>query len=264
VKADTPLVGLGSGRTFQESAGCRPARDEAEFLRRTFMRTRIVLPALAAFGIAGFTGVPSSDAQQPRPPAELDERQPVMPEPHDEMLVQRFDEIEWQPAPEVLPPGAEMAVIRGNPATEEEHVLMVSVPEGYGVPRHWHPIDEQVTVIQGDLELRAQGLKEPQEVGEGDIFQAPARHVHAIRCVSKGGCIFTVQGTGVFAINYVDREEVQREFQAQAERARRHHQQAQQRTQRLPQVIDQYVDEAPRTREPVQPQREPEIDPRPF
>lgn len=228
------------------------------------MRTRIVLPALAAFGIAGFTGVQSSDAQQPRQPAELDERQPVTPEPHDGMLVQRFDEIEWQAPPEMLPPGAEFTIIRGNPATEEEHVLMLTMPDGYGVPRHWHPIAEQVTVIQGTLELRAQGFEEPQTLGEGDIFQAPPRHVHAIRCVSRAGCVITVQGTGVFAINYIDREEVQREFQAQTERTRRHHQQAQQRAQRLPQVIDQYVDEAPPAREPIQPQREPEIDPRPF
>jgi quercetin dioxygenase-like cupin family protein len=228
------------------------------------MRTRFVLPALAAFGIAGFAGVHSSDAQQPRqpqPPAEIDDERAA---PHDGMLLQRFDEIEWQQLPPAFPPGAEIAVVRGDPATEEEHVLMLSMGEGYGVPRHWHPIDEQVTLLQGTLEVRADDLEEPQTLREGDIFLAPARHVHAIRCVSKGGCIFTVQGTGRFVITYVDREEVQREFRAQHERARRQQQLAQQRVQRLPQVIDQFVDETPPAPDLARPQREPEIDPRAF
>jgi hypothetical protein len=58
-------------------------------------------------------------------------------------------EIKWGPAPGVLPPGAEAAVLFGDPIEEGYFVLRLKFPAGYSVAPHMHPVDEVVTVISG-------------------------------------------------------------------------------------------------------------------
>src|SRR5690348_13351300 len=64
-----------------------------------------------------------------------------------EHVVVRPDAIKWGPAPPALPPGAQMAVIVGDPSKKGSHyVIRAKFPDGYKVPPHWHPSDENVTV----------------------------------------------------------------------------------------------------------------------
>ena len=58
-------------------------------------------------------------------------------------------EIKWGPAPAMLPPGAEAAVLFGDPNEEGLFVLRLKFPAGYSVAPHTHPVDEIVTVISG-------------------------------------------------------------------------------------------------------------------
>src|SRR5687767_7634504 len=62
-------------------------------------------------------------------------------------------EIKWGPAPAVLPPGAEAAVLFGDPGKEGLFALRLKLPAGYSVPPHTHPVDEAVTVISGTFGL---------------------------------------------------------------------------------------------------------------
>ena len=57
-------------------------------------------------------------------------------------------EIKWGPAPPVVPKGAEAAVLDGDPFKDGSfYTLRLKMPDGYKIPPHWHPTDENVTVL---------------------------------------------------------------------------------------------------------------------
>jgi hypothetical protein len=67
--------------------------------------------------------------------------------------VVRADDIKWGPAPPSLPPGAQAAVLYGNPQQEGPFVLRLKFPAGFLIPPHRHSKDELVTVISGKVAI---------------------------------------------------------------------------------------------------------------
>src|SRR5215475_13314087 len=63
------------------------------------------------------------------------------------------EEIKWGPAPAVLTPGAQAAVLFGDPSEEGLFVLRLKLPASYTVAPHTHPVDEGITVISGTFRL---------------------------------------------------------------------------------------------------------------
>ncbi len=59
------------------------------------------------------------------------------------------DEIFWADGPSSLPKGAQMAVLSGDPSKPGMFVMRVLLPANYVIPPHWHPADENVTVVSG-------------------------------------------------------------------------------------------------------------------
>src|SRR5215831_12799769 len=55
-------------------------------------------------------------------------------------LVFSPDKIQWGPAPDVLPKGAEAALLYGDPTKEGQFALRLRLPSGYHVPPHSHPL----------------------------------------------------------------------------------------------------------------------------
>ena len=53
--------------------------------------------------------------------------------------------------PPVLPPGALIAVVSGDPTAPGEFTLLVSMPDGYRIPPHFHPTHKHVEVREGTL-----------------------------------------------------------------------------------------------------------------
>jgi hypothetical protein len=124
-------------------------------------------------------------------------------------VVVRPETIKWGPAPASLPAGAQLAVLAGAPGKKgAPFVIRAKFPDGYKVPPHWHPTDENVTVIQGTL-----------MVGKGDKFSADAsqalpagsfaRMPRDMRhfAWTKGETIIQVHGIGPFAITYVNADD---------------------------------------------------------
>jgi uncharacterized protein DUF4437 len=116
------------------------------------------------------------------------------------------DEIKWGPAPAALPPGAEMAVISGDPSKAGvPFTIRAKFPDGYKVPPHWHPTDENVTVIQGAINL-GMGSKFDEaagkQLGVGSYALMPKRMRHF--AWASGETIVQIYGTGPFAVNYVN------------------------------------------------------------
>ncbi|WP_292408194.1 hypothetical protein [Mesorhizobium sp.] len=49
------------------------------------------------------------------------------------------DTVKWGPAPAVLPAGAELAVMAGDPSKDGSFMLRLKMPAGYKVAAHNHP-----------------------------------------------------------------------------------------------------------------------------
>jgi Domain of unknown function (DUF4437) len=63
------------------------------------------------------------------------------------------DKVQWGPAPPVLPAGAQIAVLEGNPAEKGPVTLRLRLPANYDIPAHWHSMTERVTVLSGALHV---------------------------------------------------------------------------------------------------------------
>ena len=68
-------------------------------------------------------------------------------------------DIKWMDAPPILPPGAKIAILEGDPAKPGLFTMRLKLPDGYKIPPHWHPAVEHVTVVSGTF-----------NVGLGDTF----------------------------------------------------------------------------------------------
>lgn len=119
-------------------------------------------------------------------------------------VVQAKD-LKWQDAPAGLPPGAKMAILHGDPAAAGVFAVRIKVPSGYRVPPHWHPADEQVTVISGEIQM---GLGEKWDdaqahtVSAGGFSLMPqgVRHFAG----SKKGAVIQIHAMGPWGITYVN------------------------------------------------------------
>jgi quercetin dioxygenase-like cupin family protein len=115
------------------------------------------------------------------------------------------DKIKWGPAPPTLPPGAQIAVLVGDPKEKGPYTMRVKLPDGYKVPPHWHPSDENVTVLQGTFHI-GRGEKfdaaATQELPAGSYMRMPKTMRHF--AFAKGETILQLHGMGPFEINYVN------------------------------------------------------------
>jgi len=124
------------------------------------------------------------------------------------------DNIGWGPAPEVLPPGAEAAVLFGNPTEEGLFALRLKVPAGYAIPPHTHPVDEVVTVMSGTFKL-GMGETADQSVTTalpaGSFFALPPKTAHFTYADYETVVQITTNGPWVFT--YINPEDDPRKTQ---------------------------------------------------
>ncbi len=102
-------------------------------------------------------------------------------------------------------PGVQMAVLSGDPNGTGPYAIRLKMVDGNQIAPHWHPQDENVTVISGTL-----------QVGMGEKFDAAAlkplpagSHANMpkeMRRYAKAGgeTIIELYGQGPFKINYVN------------------------------------------------------------
>ena len=62
------------------------------------------------------------------------------------------DALTWMPA-QGLPPGAQVAVLYGDPSKPGPFAIRFKFPAGYEIPTHSHPTDEFLTVIAGKARM---------------------------------------------------------------------------------------------------------------
>jgi quercetin dioxygenase-like cupin family protein len=113
--------------------------------------------------------------------------------------------LKWMDGPPVLPKGAKLAVLSGDPSKEGIFVIRLKFPAGYHVPPHWHPTDEHATVIKGTMAL---GMGDTLDAAKattvpvGGYALLPATMHHY--AIAKTAAIVQISGNGPFVINYVN------------------------------------------------------------
>jgi quercetin dioxygenase-like cupin family protein len=66
-------------------------------------------------------------------------------------VIQGPKEAQWSPAPPMLPAGAQIAVLAGDPTKPVAYTIRLKFPANYAIPAHSHPTDENVVVSSGAL-----------------------------------------------------------------------------------------------------------------
>ncbi|HEY0514744.1 MAG TPA: cupin domain-containing protein [Thermoanaerobaculia bacterium] len=114
-------------------------------------------------------------------------------------------QVKWGPAPPVFNKGAQFAVLSGDPGKDGPYVVRLKMPAGYKVAPHWHPTDEQITVISGTFSLGMGDTFDPKAtkaLTPGGYGLMPAEMHHF--AWTKNGATVQVHGMGPFAIHYVN------------------------------------------------------------
>ena len=64
-------------------------------------------------------------------------------------VMQAVADAKWGSAPPMLPPGAQIAVLAGDPGKAAPYTVRLKFPANYVIPSHSHPTDENVAVVSG-------------------------------------------------------------------------------------------------------------------
>ena len=113
--------------------------------------------------------------------------------------------VQWGKAPDILPGGAQLGVLEGDPTKPGEFTMRLKMPDGYKIPPHWHPGMEHVTVVSGlfrvgmgdKFDEASMGVMEPGTFG----WIKPHTHHFAM---AKGDTVIQLHGNGPWVLNYVN------------------------------------------------------------
>ena len=109
--------------------------------------------------------------------------------------------LNWQTfAPPGFPPGAQIAVIHGDPSKASDYALRLRFPDGYRIPLHHHGTAEHVTILTGEMNLAmARDTNTPTRAyAPGDFLYIPPRHSHY--GFIRGETIMQLHGIGPFSV----------------------------------------------------------------
>jgi hypothetical protein len=129
----------------------------------------------------------------------------VMAQDHKAGQAMQAGNLQWMPAPNVLPKGAQMSVLSGDPTKAGPFTIRLKAPAGYKVPAHQHPTAERVTVISGDFHFgMADKLDEAkaERMGSGGFVDMPANMNHFAFVSTE--TVVQIDSEGPFVITYVN------------------------------------------------------------
>jgi quercetin dioxygenase-like cupin family protein len=114
-------------------------------------------------------------------------------------------DLKWGDPPPVFEKGMSFSVVSGDPGKAGPFVVRAKFPAGYKIQPHWHPTDENVTVLVGTM---AVGMGEKfdtqamKEMPTGSYAMMPAKMRHY--AMAKTNAIIQVHGQGPFTLTYVN------------------------------------------------------------
>jgi quercetin dioxygenase-like cupin family protein len=118
-------------------------------------------------------------------------------------------EPQWFPVPTILPLGAKLAVVSGDPFNRGEFTIEFAMPDSYTLPPHTNPAREHVVIKDGSLRV---GLgskidrKKSFVLAAGDTATTPAGVAHW--SIAEGDThIVVTYSTGPFGIAYMSKRD---------------------------------------------------------
>jgi quercetin dioxygenase-like cupin family protein len=118
-----------------------------------------------------------------------------------------FEDVKWTP----LIKGCDLASLDGDLNAEgAPFVLRLRCADGAKIPAHWHPTDENITVLKGTLLVGTGEIfneAKLKAMNAGNFVSVPKEMRHF--AMSKGETIVQVHGVGPFQANWVNPSEVQ-------------------------------------------------------
>lgn len=115
------------------------------------------------------------------------------------------DKVQWAKAPPMLPAGAQIAVLEGNPSEKGPVTLRLRLPANYNIPAHWHSMAERVTVLSGALHVGMGDKldrKATQALKPGGFVSLPANMHHFAWTAAP--TVIQISLEGPFDIFYVN------------------------------------------------------------
>ena len=114
-------------------------------------------------------------------------------------------DLKWGEAPPSLPPGAQLAVLDGDPGKAGLFTVRVKFPDGYKVPPHMHPTDEHLSVVSGTLKAGI-GAKwddaSMHALTAGSYAKMPKGTNHFV--AAQGETVVQITAMGPFAVTYAN------------------------------------------------------------
>jgi len=114
-------------------------------------------------------------------------------------------DVKFGDAPPVLPKGAQLAVLHGDPSKKGAFAMRLKMPDGYKIAPHWHSNIEELTVLSGTFQLGMgdewdDSAVHALEAGSYHYLPAKAHHYAA----AKGETVVEIHGNGPFDIHYLN------------------------------------------------------------
>ena len=108
-------------------------------------------------------------------------------------------EANWGPAPPMLPPGAQIAVLAGDPTKPAAYAVRLKLPANYAIPAHSHPTDENVVVTSGEVtwgmgDKLIKGAPSNKTLPVGGFAQMPANVNHFSYTTQESTIVLFGQG----------------------------------------------------------------------
>jgi quercetin dioxygenase-like cupin family protein len=122
-------------------------------------------------------------------------------------VLQNVTQAQWGAAPPILPAGAEIAVLSGDPMAAGPYAIRLKFPANYVIPAHSHPTDENVVIVSGAVtfgmgDAVKKGAKENTSLRVGGYALMPANMNHFAYTGAQPATI-VLYGQGPVAFKYV-------------------------------------------------------------
>lgn len=111
------------------------------------------------------------------------------------------DGLKWEP---FIGP-SQMALVSGDPSQAGPFVVRIKSPAGTTIAAHWHPTDENLTVLEGKFAVGMGDMFDASKLmmmERGDFIQMPAKMHHFAKAMTD--TVVQVHGMGPFAVTFVN------------------------------------------------------------
>jgi quercetin dioxygenase-like cupin family protein len=111
----------------------------------------------------------------------------------------------WNAAAASLPPGTQIMVLEGDPSKEGLFTIRLKMPAGASLAPHWHPRDERVTVMSGEVLVGFGDHVDKDAMARfttGGFYVNPANSHHYVQAAAES--VLQLTGIGPWEVHFLE------------------------------------------------------------